>query len=84
MDPGAARGRPRAGDKHRDHPEAEPRGAGGLEEKIEAVWRGERDDAVAMEGVDARRRWRWRHRQARQNFDRVYGKPNKERENFYP
>ena len=54
-------------------------------EKIEAVWRGERDDAVAMEGVDAASALAMgaivRHAK---NFDRVYGKPNKERENFYP
>jgi hypothetical protein len=52
---------------------------------IERIWRGERDDASVMDGVDAASGLALsaivRHSR---NFDRAYGKPNKPRVNFYP
>ena len=52
---------------------------------IERIWRGERDDASVMDGVDAASGLALsaivRHSR---NFDRAYGKPNAPRINFYP
>ena len=52
---------------------------------IERIWRGERDDANVMDGVDAASGLALsaivRHSR---NFDRAYGKPNVPRVNFYP
>jgi hypothetical protein len=52
---------------------------------VERIWRGERDDAAVMHGVDAASGLALsaivRHSR---NFDRVYGKPNTPRVNFYP
>ena len=52
---------------------------------VERIWRGERDDANVMDGVDAASGLALsaivRHSR---NFDRAYGKPNEPRVNFYP
>ena len=52
---------------------------------IERIWRGERNDASVMDGVDAASGLALsaivRHSR---NFDRAYGKPNAPRINFYP
>ena len=52
---------------------------------IERIWRGERDDANVMDGVDAASGLALSAivRHAR-NFDRAYGKPAAPRVNFYP
>ena len=54
-------------------------------ENIERIWRGERDDAAVMEGLDAASGLALGAiiRHAR-NFDRVYGTPAKPRVHFYP
>lgn len=54
-------------------------------ENIERIWRGERDDASVMEGLDAASGLALSAiiRHAR-NFDRVYGTPAKPRVRFYP
>ena len=54
-------------------------------ENIERIWRGERDDAAVMEGLDAASGLALSAiiRHAR-NFDRVYGTPAKPRVHFYP
>ena len=52
---------------------------------LERIWRGERDDASVMDGVDAASGLALqaivKHARA---FDRAYGKPARERANFYP
>lgn len=52
---------------------------------LERIWRGERDDAAVMDGVDAASGLALqaivKHARA---FDRAYGKPARERANFYP
>ena len=52
---------------------------------LERIWRGERDDAAVMDGVDAASGLALqaivKHARA---FDRAYGKPARERTNFYP
>ena len=52
---------------------------------LERIWRGERDDASVMDGVDAASGLALqaivKHARA---FDRAYGKPVRERANFYP
>ena len=60
-------------------------GGGGGGSAVEKIWRGERDESVVMDGVDAASGLALsaivRHAK---NFDRVLGKPTKERLNFYP
>tara|TARA_B110000977_G_scaffold185279_1_gene249936 strand:+ start:19930 stop:21054 length:1125 start_codon:yes stop_codon:yes gene_type:complete len=52
---------------------------------IERIWRGERDDACVMDGVDAASGLALQAivKHAK-NFDRAYGTPNMPRKNWYP
>ena len=54
-------------------------------DRVERIWRGERDDASVMDGLDAASGLALqaivKHARA---FDRAYGKPARERTDFYP
>ena len=54
-------------------------------DRVERIWRGERDDASVMDGLDAASGLALqaivKHARA---FDRAYGKPARERADFYP